>query len=635
MVRTSNFNNWFFEKIGEKVKGKEHKQQDNWWNVMCLTGVDYFSSLGFAPGMAFLAAGLLSPFATFLLVLLNIFGAYPMYAKVAERSPHGQGSIAILEDLLPSWWGKLLVLFLLGFATTDFMMTITLCASDAAKHVVDNPLSPSWLQNQIALTLILVATLGAVFLKGFKDAIGLSIILVWAYLSMTAYLIVVCCTQIFHNPQLLSNWQSGIFQMHGSWWQIAAVSALAFPKLALGMSGFETGVAVMPLVKGEPSDSPDIPLGRIKNTKKLLLCAAVLMGFYLVASSLVTTVLIPASEFAEGGKANGRALAYLAHELLGNGFGTAYDISTLLILWFAGASAMAGMLNLIPRYLPRYGMAPEWVSALRPLVLLLTAIAFFVVWAFKADVDAQGGAFATGLLVLMTSAAYAATLAVWKEKTLQKYLFSVIALTFTYTTINNIISRPDGIKVASLFIAAIVLLSFVSRFSRSTELRVGKVILDKKAQEFIETACSKHLGEIRILAHRPGGTNYREKETEARENHSIQSGEGNFIFLEITPLEVSDFWEDSLEVQGLEIDGYNILRCSSSGVPNGIAALLLHIRNTTGKIPHAYFGWTEGNPIAYVLRYVFFGEGETAPLAREILRNAEHDDSLRPIIHVS
>ena len=187
---------------------------------------------------------------------------------------------------------------------------------------------------------------------------------------------------------------------------MVGIALLVFPKLALGLSGFETGVAVMPQVEGDPTDTETQPAG--PDPRRASGCSPprrVIMSVFLITSSLVTTLLIPAQEFEPGGQANGRALAYLAHEHLGSAFGTVYDVSTIAILWFAGASAMAGMLNLIPRYLPRYGMAPEWARAVRPLVLVLTAVAFLITWIFDADVDAQGGAYATGVLVLITSAA--------------------------------------------------------------------------------------------------------------------------------------------------------------------------------------------------------------------------------------
>jgi hypothetical protein len=370
----------------------EHHFRHPWWQVMCLTGVDYFSTLGYQPGIAALAAGALSPLATLILVLVTLFGALPIYRQVATLSPRGEGSIAMLERLLPWWQGKLFVLMLLGFAATDFIITITLSAADATAHLIENPLFSGILRGQaVPLTLVLVALLGAVFLKGFQEAIGLAVPLVALYLFLNLVVIGVGAYQVQQQPLLLADWQRALATSHGSPWRMVGVAVLLFPKLALGLSGFETGVAVMPLVMGDSTDTEAQPTGRIHNTHRLLTTAAVIMSFFLLTSSVVTTVLIPAAAFQTGGQANGRALAYLAHQYLGSGFGTLYDLSTIAILWFAGASAMAGLLNLVPRYLPRYGMAPDWARAVRPLVLVFTGIAFVVTLIFDASVEAQGG----------------------------------------------------------------------------------------------------------------------------------------------------------------------------------------------------------------------------------------------------
>lgn len=600
---------------------------------MCLTGVDYFSTLGYQPGIAFLAAGILSPLATSIVVLVTLFGLLPLYFRVAKESPFGQGSIAMLENLLPGWRGKSLVLVLLGFAATDFVITITLSAADATAHIVENPMYPQMLNNKVAVTIVILAILGGVFLKGFREAIGLSVLIVGLYLVCNAVVVANSISELAANPSLIANWHNKLFSVHHSIPNMIAVSLLLFPKLALGMSGFETGVAVMPLVKGSDRDSPSEPSTRIRNTRYLLFTAALIMAISLLISSFVTTVLIPEKLFAEGGAANGRALAYLAHEQMGEGFGTVYDVSTILILWFAGASAMAGLLNLVPRYLPRYGMAPNWTRAQRPLVIIFTLITFIVTVIFNANVDAQAGAYATGVLVLFTSAAFAVLLVTWKESVGKRILFGAILLVFIYTSAANMIERPEGLHIASFFIGAILITSLVSRSLRSLELRIQEVKLDDLGKEFVKQVLNES-GQICLLAHRPGGTDHREKEIETRKVHKLTQEEATFIFLEIELTDPSDFADDCLEVTGHDVNGVRLLRCASPAIPNAIAALLLYLRDSTRTLPHAYFGWTEGHPLSYIFKYIFLGEGETAPVTREILRKVEHDPIKRPKVIV-
>ncbi len=628
------FNRWFFEAepppVGPHARSAHTAE---WWKVMCLTGVDYFSTLAYQPSIAFLAAGMLAPFATLVLIAITLFGALPMYGRIADMSPHGQGSILVLERLFPRWKGKVLVLCLLGFAATDFVITITLSAADAAAHLVENPLTPSWLDHPGFVTIALLLVLGAIFLRGFREAIVLAVGIVATYLALNAVVLVTGISEILRHPEVLGQWRRALFEQHGNPAMMAAMAVILFPKLALGLSGFETGVAVMPLVRGRDTDTEERPTGRIENTKKLLRTAALIMSVLLMASSVVSVLLIPADAFQPGHPADGRALAFLAHTYLGNRFGTVYDASTIAILWFAGASAMAGLLNLVPRYLPRYGMAPEWARANRPLVTLFTAITITVTIIFRASVDAQAGAYATGVLVLMSSAAVAVAITAWQTQ--HRWItFISITIVFIYTSVTNIFERPEGIKIASVFIVSIVVLSLVSRALRSTELRVLGVEPDDQARAFIAES-STHGEAVRIIANRPGTgdrSEYDEKLREATDSHHLPP-EDPVLFLEVQPGDASAFSE-VLVVHGVSVDGYRVLRCQSPAIPNAIAALLLYVRDQTGKLPHVYFGWTEGNPITYLLRFLAFGEGDTAPVTREVLRQAESDPLRRPRVHV-
>jgi hypothetical protein len=642
---TSRLRAWMLEGLSDMGKGQAqqgpqtepepepaHKGQ-RWYRVMCLTGVDYFSTLGYQPGIAALAAGLLSPVATVVLVIVTLAGALPVYRRVAEESPHGEGSIAMLERLLSFWKGKLFVLTLLGFAATDFLITITLSAADASTHLVENPHLTSTLHGQeMLITLILVALLGAVFLKGFLEAIGVAVALVVVYLGLNVVVVTVGMYHVVTAGHVVTDWTSALTTEHGNVFAMIGVSLLVFPKLALGLSGFETGVAVMPHVQGDPDDTEENPKGRIRDTKKLLTAAALIMSVFLIATSFITTVLIPEKEFKSGGQANGRALAYLSHEYLGNAFGTVYDISTIAILWFAGASAMAGLLNLMPRYLPRYGMAPHWARAVRPMVIVFTLIGFLVTWIFNADVDAQGGAYATGVLVLMSSAAIAVTIAARRAHQKGWTIgFATVSAVLLYVTVANVIERPDGVKIGACFIAGIILVSLLSRLARAFELRVTSVTLDNMAERFIRDMASR---KIRFIANEPDQRDkaeYRDKIEQIQNDNDIP-GE-DFVFVEVTVVDPSEF-EAGLTVRGEVLHNrYRVLTLESSSIPNALAALLLHARDTTGCTPHIYFEWTEGNPFANFLRFFLFGQGEVAPVTREVLREAEPDRARRPRVH--
>jgi hypothetical protein len=636
---TGRLKRWLLAEVVEDVPGPQAKEgrseQHPWWQVVCLTGVDYFSTLGYIPGIAALAAGALSPVATLFIVLLTLFGALPMYRRVAEESPHGQGSISMLEGLLSFWRGKVLVLCLLGFVATGWLVTITLSAADAAVHVAENPLAPSLLHEQeVLITLVLLAVLCAVFLKGFREAIGIAVFIVGAYLLLNLVVVGFGFYEILAHPQTAYDWRRALFTNYGNPLLILGTTLLVFPRLALGLSGFETGVGMMPLVRGEEGDDPGRPEGRIRNTRRMLTVAALIMSFYLITTSFVTTLLIPARELVPGGSANGRALAYVAHGLLGDAFGTIYDLSTILILAFAGASAMAGLLNIVPRYLPRYGMAPEWARAIRPLVLVYTAVAVVVTIVFSADVDAQAGAYATGVLAMMCSAAFAVTLSAWRRRSrVSAIAFGLITAVFVYALVANEIQRPDGIVISLFFIGAIVAASLVSRVYRSLELRQERIELDEAALRFVEEASRG--GEIHIVANRRQAgdkAEYDHKEIEQREGNHIPK-EVPIVFLEVDVEDASEF-EDVLEVKGVEVGKHKVMRAVSSVVPNAIAALLLHLRDTTGKTPHCYFGWTEGNPIVYLFRFLLFGEGDTAPVTHEVLREVEPDGTRRPAVHV-
>ena len=642
-----------------------------WLWVMCLTGVDYFSTLGYQPSIAFEAAGILAPIATIVLVLVTLLGALPVYAHVARCSPNGQGSIAILERLMRGWTGKTVVLALLGFAATDFVITKTLSAADAAVHMIHNPLwqyMPPFVHalsehgQQMALTMTLLLVLGAVFMRGFKEVIGLAVVVVGLYLTLNLLVVGSGLVDLARHPELFSDWTTNLAE--GNWYlrhpplsghdmlTVVLISILLFPKLALGLSGFETGVAVMPLIQGDPDDTPEEPRGRIRNAKKLLATAAGIMSLYLLGSAAVTATLIPPGELLKepshaagapeggGGSAADRALAFLAHgqgpheinPLFGDAFGTLYDLSTMVILSFAGLSAMAGLLNLVPQYLPRYGMAPEWTRAVRPLVVLFTLINLTVTWVFGASVEAQGGAYATGVLVLISSACVATVIDRYRQNTGHWFMrlswpFLAITVVFFFTTAANMIERPDGIKIASWFIIAIVVSSFGSRLKRSTELRFKAFEFADNNSHFLWDSL-KHLEFPVLVPHRPGRRGLDDKEASIRHRHRL-SDDVPIVFIEAVLGDPSEFQQSPL-MEIKQQEGRFVIRVSRcASIAHAIATIALEL-SRGGTPPEIHFGWSDESELTATVGFFLFGEGNVPWRVRDLIRKAEPDPSLHP-----
>jgi hypothetical protein len=664
---------------------RAEQRPSHWLWVLCLLGVDYFSTLAYQPSLTFEAAGLLGPFATVVVVLVTLLGALPIYLYVARHSPHGEGSIALLERVLHGWVGKTLILVLLGFAATDFVMLKTISLADAAEHVLHNvtlaqehqlqtaaerarEVSREYLGDafadyfteQLAAT-ILLGIIGFVFWfllrQGFnRNVISVAVPLVGLYLLLNAIVIGAGVWYLADNPERLTDWlervQQGEWEIRGLGWEgsgwgtVILLSFLFLPQLALGLSGFEMSMIVMPQVKGQPGEDLRHTKGRIRNTRKLLVTAALLMSVYLLGAVLVTTLLIPASQFGPGGQATNRALAYLAGggaladgpgpatlgPLFGPAFAAVYDLCTVVLLSLAGTSIMTALATLLPRFLLRFGMELRWANRWGLLFLWFALINLAVTLWFRASVQEQRGAYTTGVLALILSACVVSYLDRKRPghgrpgRGLATY-YGVVTLLFLVTLLVVIFSYPSGVLIAACFIGTILASSVVSRALRTHELRtIGFEFADEHSKFLWDSLV---LADFPVLVpHRPGRHEREHKEACIRRDHQL-SPDAEIVFLEVQVDDPSNFYQ-KLVIEVFQ-EGQNfvikVTRCVS--VAHAVAAVALEMSRHS-KPPGLHFGWSELDLLAASWSYLAFGEGNVPWKVRELIREAEPDPARQP-----
>jgi hypothetical protein len=661
------------------------KYRASWPLVLGLIGLDYFSTLAYQPSIAFESAGLLAPLATAAIVLLTLLGALPVYAYVAGKSPPGQGSAAMLERLIDGWRGKFAVLVLLGFAATNFIFTRTLSTADASVHLLNHP-NEAWqntLNNwaaagmrakpvsdnavwqafwgfwdrQLVTTLLLLAiyfVMWPIVWRGFtRRMVQASAVLVAGYLLLTAVIVCSGLVYLVRHQELLDAWWSNV--RAGEWeiarpswaggdaWSLVKMCLWLLPKMALGLSGFEMSLVVMPVVRGEGRT-------QVANTRKLLFTSAIVMAALLIGSALVTTLLMIPSSMMPGGPARERALAYLAHggelapgiaaqdvnPMFGIAFGTVYDLTTVLVLSLAGASVALGLKNLLPQFLLRFGMELRWAYAVGLIYNLCMVINLAVTIVFRASVENQRSAYAVSVLALLTSAAAASALDVRRGggfvRSLLSLPFAAVALIFTLMGCGIVVYHPGSVGIAGLFIAAIVSTSMASRMWRAREFRFEGFEFESDSTRALWDKV-RHLEYSVLVPMRPGGrSDLDARDRLIRSRHRV-GDHVPIIFLEVEMGDPSDFLQRPLVSIREESRRFmiKVTRCVS--IAHVIVAVGLEF-SKVGEPPEIHFGWSDQTPLAANLKFLLFGEGNVPWLAQDLLRRIELDHEKRPRVIV-
>lgn len=675
-----------------------------WPLVLCLVGVDYFSTLAYLPSIAAEAAGVWAPFAAAGVVLVTFLLALPVYWYVVGRAPDGRGAAGMLEDMTPGWRGKLVVLTLLGFAAADFVITRSLSLADAAIHLIHNPhgqtllaripdqlfnhdhglWSPleSWVrrlgQPQVATTLMLsVISFGLwqLLRRGVsRRMLCVTAAAVLCYLLVTALVIGSAIVYLAQHAAIWQAWLDSTIMsplsgttsdsvgnaattmtVSPSWlWTAIRIALWSFPQMALGLTGFEMIMNVVPRVRGNRDDdagSSARQAARIRNTRKLMVTAAAVMAVYLLSAVTVTTLLVPRSELLPNGTAAHRALAYIAHgspvagegsdainAVLGHTFGDLYDLSSVFILCLAGVSVTLGLQTLLPHYLNRLGMDVHWAGQSGVILHILNVIIVLVTVVFHASPSLQQWAYATSVLVLLAGAAIAAAKDL-RRKSARGFvgtlclLISACAASFFYAmTCLTVFTNYSGLTIALSFVAAIVITSFVSRWIRCTELRFeGFEFADEQSECRWNALC--HSGRKVLVPHRPGLVSLADKCAALEREYRLDPATPT-VFIEVSLGDPSNFYQKPL-VQIERESGLEVIRLTKCvSIAHVLAAVCLELCDGDQCPPEIIFGWSHESPLAANLNFLLLGEGNIPWMVKELIRKAIPPDAPQPKVRI-
>jgi hypothetical protein len=494
----------------------------------------------------------------------------------------------------------------------------------------------------------------ALFRRGFTAAaVRVAAGVVAVYLLLTAIVLASGVNYLHQHSELIDAWWSRL--RSGQWhpdhppladvnvWVLIGMSVFFLPQLALGLSGLELGLVVMPLVKGEARL-------RVRRARMLLALSALLMAVYLLSATLVTSLLIPPKAFYAAGQGRDRALAYLAHGgALGNGstadvlnplfgvwFGSLYDLSTVCMLGLTGASIIIGLQNFVPPFLQHMGMELEWARKTSALYYLFNGINLCVTVFFRASVGAQRSAYAASVLAMMTGAALAAFLnrrkgsrGIWIRMT--SWYFFGCGVIFFLAMVQSVWLEPAGLHIALWFILAIIVTSLFSRYMRTMELRFrGFRFADNQSRFLWESLISLEFPVL--IPHRPGLRSIAEREAEIRRWHRL-TPEVQVVFLEAYLGDASDFSPLPL-VQVAEEGGRFIIKITEcASIAHTITAAALEL-SKVGRPPEIHFGWSEEGTLSATIHFVLFGGGNIPWLVYDLLRRAEPNAERRPRVIV-